>query len=74
MIALIEENRDALGRLCRQFGVERLELFGSATKSTFQPERSDVDAFDAQAGKGGQEEIARLPFEQPYSALVEHGG
>ena len=43
MIALIEQNRDALARLCRQFRVERLELFGSAAKGTFQPDSSDVD-------------------------------
>ena len=43
MIALIEENRDALARLCRQFRVERLELFGSAAKGSFQPYSSDVD-------------------------------
>ena len=43
VIALIEQNRDALARLCRQFRVERLELFGSAAKGTFQPDASDVD-------------------------------
>ena len=43
MIALIEQNRDALARLCRQFRVERLELFGSAAKGNFQPDSSDVD-------------------------------
>ncbi len=43
VIALIEQNRDALTRLCRQFRVERLELFGSAAKGNFQPDSSDVD-------------------------------
>ncbi len=43
MISLIEENREALGNLCRQFRVERLELFGSAAKGTFRPDASDVD-------------------------------
>jgi uncharacterized protein len=54
VIALIEQNRDALARLCRQFRVERLELFGSAAKGTFQPGSSDVDFLvtfaDAQPG------------------------
>jgi uncharacterized protein len=54
MIALIEQNRDALARLCRQFRVERLELFGSAAKGNFQPDSSDVDFLvtfaDAQPG------------------------
>ena len=43
MIALIEQNRDALARSCRQFRVERLEIFGSAAKGTFQPDSSDLD-------------------------------
>ena len=43
VIALIEQNRDALARLCRQYRVERLELFGSAAKGSFQPGSSDVD-------------------------------
>ncbi len=42
-MSLIEENRAALVNLCRQFRVERLELFGSAAKGTFRPEASDVD-------------------------------
>jgi len=54
VIPLIEQNRNALVRLCRQFRVERLELFGSAAKGTFQPEASDVDFLvtfaDAQPG------------------------
>ncbi|MBI2946709.1 MAG: nucleotidyltransferase domain-containing protein [Verrucomicrobia bacterium] len=43
MIPLIEQNRDALAKLCRQFRVERLEVFGSAAKGTFQADSSDVD-------------------------------
>jgi hypothetical protein len=54
MISLVEQNREALGGLCRQFRVERLELFGSAAKGTFQAESSDVDFLvtfaDAQPG------------------------
>jgi uncharacterized protein len=54
VIALIEQNRDALVRLCRQFRVERLELFGSTVKGTFQLATSDVDFLvtfaDAQPG------------------------
>ena len=43
MIALVEQNREAVAKLCRQFRVERLELFGSAAKGAFQPGTSDVD-------------------------------
>ena len=43
MIALIEQKREAIEALCRQFRVRRLELFGSATGNVFKPETSDVD-------------------------------
>ena len=43
MIALIEDNRDAIVALCRQYGVQRLAVFGSAVKGTFDPEHSDLD-------------------------------
>ena len=49
----IARNRDALVALCRQFGVRRLEVFGSAARGTdFDPQRSDIDflvAFDPQS-------------------------
>ena len=37
------EHREAIARLCREFGVERLEVFGSAADGRFDPERSDID-------------------------------
>lgn len=43
MIALIEDNRDAIAALCRQYGVQRLAAFGSAVKGTFDPATSDLD-------------------------------
>jgi uncharacterized protein len=43
MIAVVEHKKDALANLCRQFGVERLELFGSAATDSFQPATSDLD-------------------------------
>lgn len=43
MIALIEEKRDEIERLCAHYGVRRLELFGSAAGGDFEPERSDLD-------------------------------
>jgi predicted nucleotidyltransferase len=30
-------------KLCREFGVSRLEIFGSAVTDAFDPEQSDVD-------------------------------
>jgi predicted nucleotidyltransferase len=44
MHADIAEKRQDLMALCRRYGVARLEVFGSAARSTdFKPERSDVD-------------------------------
>jgi predicted nucleotidyltransferase len=43
MIALIEENARELFELCRKFQVERLDLFGSAATTLFEPNSSDLD-------------------------------
>lgn len=43
MIDLIEQNRTAIADLCRKFRVQRLDVFGSATSSRFDPARSDID-------------------------------
>lgn len=38
-------DRAAVAALCRKYGVKRLAVFGSATTTAFDPERSDVDFF-----------------------------
>lgn len=43
MIAAIEEHSAEIARLCRQYGVRRLEIFGSAANGEFDPRRSDLD-------------------------------
>ena len=43
MLAITEEKRDAIRALCREYGVARLEVFGSVMGDAFDPERSDVD-------------------------------
>jgi len=43
MIALVESKRAELIRVCRQYHVRRLELFGSAAGEGFDPARSDLD-------------------------------
>ncbi len=43
MIALIEDNRDAISALCREYGVQRLAVFGSAVNGSFDPVTSDLD-------------------------------
>jgi len=43
MINLIQQKRGELTRLCRQFKVDRLDLFGSAATGKFDPSSSDLD-------------------------------
>lgn len=43
MIALIEQHHQDLIELCKQYRVQRLDLFGSAAKGTFKTESSDLD-------------------------------
>ncbi|MCO5221128.1 MAG: nucleotidyltransferase domain-containing protein [Thermomicrobiales bacterium] len=43
MIDLITDNLDAIGELCRTYGVRKLEVFGSAATGEFDPETSDID-------------------------------
>jgi hypothetical protein len=52
MHPLIENNREAIARVCRVHGVRRLEAFGSILRDDFEPGRSDVDVlveFEAHA-------------------------
>lgn len=43
MQPVIEQHRSELESLCRRFHVRRLELFGSAARSDFDPAHSDFD-------------------------------
>ena len=43
MEAHLTARRDQLANLCRQHGVVRLEVFGSAVDGTFDAQRSDYD-------------------------------
>ena len=40
---LLAQHLEPLRELCQRFGVERLELFGSAAKGSFDPASSDFD-------------------------------
>ena len=40
---LLAPHLDAIRALCREFGVRRLEVFGSICTGEFDPERSDID-------------------------------
>lgn len=41
--AFIMEKRDEIAALCREYGVARLEVFGSVMTDEFDPDKSDVD-------------------------------
>lgn len=43
MNQLVAEHMDEIRDLCREYGVIRLELFGSAATGGFDPSRSDID-------------------------------
>lgn len=43
MIDPLAGKLEAIAALCRQFGVLRLDVFGSAAKGTFDPATSDLD-------------------------------
>jgi predicted nucleotidyltransferase len=43
MIDEINLQSEELRALCRRFHVRRLDLFGSAARGDFDPERSDID-------------------------------
>lgn len=42
-MSLIENKQSLLEDLCRNYGVQRLELFGSAATDDFDPAGSDLD-------------------------------
>ena len=54
-IPLLESHQAVLVELCRKFGVDRLDVFGSAARGDFEPGRSDVDLVVrfARAGERG---------------------
>lgn len=66
MHAAIADKRDKLAKLCRRYGVVRLEVFGSAARGTdFDPDRSDADflvEFDSES---------RLPPFEQYFGLAD---
>ncbi len=43
MVDLLTTHADQLKRLCDRFGVSRLDVFGSATSTAFDAQRSDID-------------------------------
>jgi predicted nucleotidyltransferase len=52
VIALIEQRKASIAEVCCQFGVGRLEVFGSASGGDLQPERSGLDFITQFSGAG----------------------
>lgn len=50
MLTQIKDRRETIAELCREYRVQRLELFGSALRDDFDAQNSDLDflvEFDA---------------------------
>lgn len=62
----IESHLPAISALCREFGVERLEIFGSSVSERFDARRSDVDLIVKFADSPGNGSLA-----ERYVALCE---
>ncbi|GAB4039070.1 MAG: hypothetical protein Fur0014_08480 [Rubrivivax sp.] len=58
-------HHDQIVALCRRYGVERLEVFGSAADGRFNPARSDFDFIVTLARDGDQ------PLSERYFALAD---
>ena len=43
MVEFVREKLPQVEDLCRRYGVQQLQLFGSAYEGTFDPETSDID-------------------------------
>lgn len=79
MNQLIEGKLNELVRLCRQFHVQRIELFGSAAGKDFDPAASDLDLLvtfqDLKLGEYaaayfGLKEALEALFQRPVDLVV----
>ena len=85
MEQLIKTHLAEVGQLCRRFHVRRLDLFGSAARGDFDPDRSDIDflvefeedapgsAFDGYFGfKFALEALLGRPVDLVMSGAIEN--
>jgi hypothetical protein len=65
------DHHDEIIALCRAYGVERLEVFGSAADGRFDPQRSDFD-FIVRLAQDPRDTLARryLGFIDALEALL----
>ena len=68
----IEEHRDAIHALCRQYSVRQLELFGSAVTGAFNSRTSDFDFLvEFHALPEGRRADAYFGLREDLQALLE---
>jgi predicted nucleotidyltransferase len=71
MHAVIAEKRQDLIALCRRYGVERLEVFGSAARGAdFDPARSDADFLVTFSPQARDDLSAFADFKEGLEALL----
>ena len=69
---LLQAKLGPLRELCERYGVERLELFGSAAKGTFDPKSSDIDLIAHFRNRRQGDYAARfLAFAEATEALLQ---
>lgn len=72
MLELIEKHRHQISALCREHGVKRLELFGSAARGDFDPASSDLDFFVEFEDEGWKGSFRRyMGLKTTLEALLE---
>jgi predicted nucleotidyltransferase len=66
--AALVQRHEQVATLCRRFGVERLEVFGSAAEGRFDPGRSDYDfiARFSPTATPGVDLLSDAPIRNPY--------
>jgi predicted nucleotidyltransferase len=69
MIAQIAEQSAQIAELCKQFGVRKLEVFGSAATGEFDTESSDIDLIADFADRSPGYARRYLAFAESLEAL-----
>ena len=65
MTFLLQNHREEIAAVCGRLGVERLDVFGSAVRTDFDPSKSDLDFVVQFAGPHGR------GYADRYLALAE---
>jgi len=77
---LLQVKLQPLSELCERYGVEKLELFGSAARGEFDPAHSDLDFIVQMKGRREPGYAARfcdfadaleVPYRRPVDLLTE---